>query len=66
MSFMTLIIVCGMINCTWQKYVDVHEYMMYMSDFWGGLKLPDEKHNPIEKLHYMFCKQLLGGSKANY
>ena len=37
--------------------------LMYMSDFWGGLKLPDEKHNPIEKLHYMFCKQVLGVQK---
>ena len=31
-----------------------------MSDFWGGLKAPKEKDNPIEKLHYMVCKQLLG------
>ena len=36
---------------------------MYMSDFWGGLKAPKEKDNPIEKLHYMVCKQILGVQK---
>ena len=37
--------------------------LMYMSDFWGGLKAPKEKDNPIEKLHYMVCKQILGVQK---
>ena len=36
---------------------------MYMNDFWGGLKLPEEKYNPIEKLHFMACKQILGVQK---
>ena len=36
---------------------------MYMSDFWGGLQAPDEKYNPIEKLHFMACKQILGVQK---
>ena len=36
---------------------------MYMSDFWGCLKLPEDTHNPIEKLHYMACKQFLGVKK---
>ena len=31
--------------------------LMYMSDFWGGLKAIEEKHHPIEKLHNMACKQ---------
>ena len=37
--------------------------LMYMSDFWGGLKCPEEKYNPIEKLHFMACKQILGVQK---
>ena len=37
--------------------------LMYMSDFWGGLKAPEEKYNPIEKLHFMACKQILGVQK---
>jgi hypothetical protein len=35
--------------------------LLYSSDFWGCLKLP--KDNPIDKLHMMFCKQLLGVQK---
>ena len=35
--------------------------LLYMSDFWGCLKLP--KANPIENLHMMICKQLLGVQK---
>ena len=35
--------------------------LLYSSDFWGCLKLP--KENPIDKLHMMFCKQLLGVQK---
>ena len=35
--------------------------LLYSSDFWGCLKLP--KENPIEKLHMMFCKQILGVQK---
>ena len=34
--------------------------LMYMSDFWGGLKSPDERKHPIEKFHMMACKQMLG------
>ena len=37
--------------------------LMYMNDFWGGLKVPEEKYNPIEKLHFMACKQILGVQK---
>lgn len=37
--------------------------LMYMSDFWGGLKPPNEKDNPIEKLHIMACKYILGVQK---
>ena len=32
--------------------------LLYNSDFWGCVKLP--KNNPIENLHMMICKQLLG------
>ena len=32
--------------------------LLYMSDFWGCLKLP--KSNPIENLQMMMCKQILG------
>ena len=35
--------------------------LLYASDFWGGLKLP--KNNPVENLHMMICKQLLGVQK---
>ena len=35
--------------------------LLYCSDFWGCLKLP--KNNPIENLHMMICKQLLGVQK---
>ena len=36
---------------------------MYMSDFWGGLPPIEDKKNPIEKFHYMVCKQILGVQK---
>ena len=39
----------------------VKPILLYVSDFWGCLKLP--KNNPIERLHNMFCKQLLGVQK---
>ena len=35
--------------------------LLYASDFWGCLKLP--KNNPIENLHMMMCKQVLGVQK---
>ena len=35
--------------------------LLYASDFWGCLKLP--KNNPIENLHMMMCKQMLGVQK---
>ena len=35
--------------------------LLYGSDFWGCLPLP--KHNPVEKVHLMFCKHLLGVHK---
>ena len=37
--------------------------LMYMSDFWGGLPPIEDKQNPIEKFHYMVCKQILGVQK---
>ena len=36
----------------------VKPIFLYASNFWGCLKFP--KNNPIERLHNMFCKQLLG------
>ena len=36
--------------------------LLYASDFWGCLSLPS--NNPIEKLHLMFCKHLLGVHKT--
>ena len=35
--------------------------LLYCSDFWGALKPP--KNNPIENLHMMMLKQLLGVQK---
>ena len=35
--------------------------LLYASDFWGGLKLP--QNNPIETLHMRICKQILGVRK---
>ena len=35
--------------------------LLFSSDFWGCMKLP--KSNPIENLHMMMCKQLLGVQK---
>ena len=35
--------------------------LLYASDFWGALKLP--RSNPIENLHMMMCKQVLGVQK---
>ena len=35
--------------------------LLYASDFWGCLKLP--KNNPIENLHMMMCKHILGVQK---
>ena len=43
----------------------VKPILLYMSDFWGGLKCPEERYNPIEKLHYMAFKQFLGGQKRS-
>ena len=40
----------------------VKPILLYGSDFWGCLPLP--KNNPIENLHLMFCKHLLGVHKA--
>ena len=39
----------------------VKPVLLYGSDFWGCLSLP--KNNPIENLHLMFCKHLLGVQK---
>ena len=36
----------------------VKPILMYMSDFWGCLKMP--KNNPIDLIHSKFLKQLLG------
>ena len=38
----------------------VKPILTYCSDFWGCLQ---PKDNPIEKVHRMFCKQLLGVQK---
>ena len=35
--------------------------ILSVSDFWGCMKLP--KSNPIENLHMMMCKQVLGVQK---
>ena len=39
----------------------INPILLYASDFWGCLKLP--KNNPIERLHNIFCKLLLGVQK---
>ena len=39
----------------------VKPILLYASDFWGCLKLPE--NNPIENLHMMMCKQILGVQK---
>ena len=39
----------------------VKPILLYASDFWGCLKLPD--NNPIENLHMMMCKHVLGVQK---
>ena len=49
-----------------QNSIHLYNYMvrpilLYASDFWGCLKHP--KNSPIERLHNMFCKQLLGVQK---
>ena len=41
----------------------VKPILMYMSDFWGGLKPPGEKYHPIERMHVMACKHILGVQK---
>ena len=40
----------------------VKPILLYSSDFWGCLKVP--MNNPVENLHSMFCKQLLGVHKS--
>ena len=39
----------------------VKPILLYCGDFWGCLKLP--RNNPIENLHMMMCKHLLGVQK---
>ena len=39
----------------------VRPLLLYGSDFWGILKPP--KNNPVENIHHMFCKHLLGVQK---
>ena len=36
--------------------------LLYSSDFWGCLLFP--KISPIETLHFMFCKHILGAHKS--
>ena len=45
------------------KLIDalIKPILLFNSDFWGCMKLP--KNNPIENLHMMMCKQLLGVQK---
>ena len=48
-------------NCiTTLSLVDflIRPILLYASDFWGCMKLP--KSNPIENLHMLMCKQILG------
>ena len=50
-----------------QETIKLFDYLikpilLYGSDFWGCLSLP--KNNPIENLHLMFCKHLLGIHKS--
>ena len=40
----------------------VKPILLYASDFWGCIKPP--ANNPIENLHSMFCKHLLGVHKS--
>ena len=40
----------------------INPILLYASDFWGCLSLPS--NNPIENLHLMFCKHLLGVHKT--
>ena len=44
----------------------VKPILLYGSDFWGCLKLPN--NNPVENLHMQFCRQVLGVQKytTNY
>ena len=44
----------------------VRPILTYSSDFWGCLKLPN--NNPVENVHTMFCKHVLGVNKqtTNY
>ena len=44
----------------------VRPILTYSSDFWGCLKLPN--NNPVENVHTMFCKHILGVNKqtTNY
>ena len=39
----------------------VRPILLYASDFWGILNPP--RNNPVENIHYMFCKHLLGVQK---
>ena len=39
----------------------IRPILLYASDFWGILKQP--KNNPVENIHLMFCKHLLGVQK---
>ena len=39
----------------------VRPLLLYGSDFWGILK--PTKNNPVENIHHMFCKHLLGVQK---
>ena len=36
----------------------IKSILMYMDDFWGGLKPHEEKYNPGERLHFMACKHI--------
>ena len=40
----------------------VKPILLYNSDFWGCMKMPT--NNPIESLHMLMCKQLLGVQKC--
>ena len=42
--------------------VMIKHILLYNSDFWGRMKLP--KNKPIENLHMLICKQLLGAHRS--
>ena len=42
----------------------VKPILMYMSDFWGGLKPPGEKYHPIERMHVSWLVNTFWGYRS--